>query len=607
MKTVFNNFISVLVLVTLSACQSTKVDEKTNTVNLQALYDSSTTTLFKARPTSSTMYGLDEKLAGGRFNQRLGDFSPESEAALRHSLRALNLRYKELNTGQSENIAVMQNLTRYFAGNADFDSGYIDVWMGLSPFIINQINGPLIDVPNTMITNQQIQNKSQANDYIQRLDHYDLFVENVLAKMSADADKGWVPPLVIINKTIKAMQNFIQPQMDNHPFVSSFEEKLKPLTSITADEKQQLITKVKKLVKSKVYPAYKNVIMQLQDLSLSASNESGIWAQPQGSLYYQDAVKMLGDTDLTAMDIHKLGLQEVERILKSMDKILRAEGLNNGSVGERMMALNDDSRFLYEDSEAGRQQLLADLNAHISEISARMDEQFATRPKYQVEVRQFPKSREQTAPGGMYTNPPLDGSAPGIYWINLRDIKANPKFDLKTLTYHEAIPGHHWQVALNLEQDALPMLRRIAPYNAYVEGWALYSEQVAAEMGLYENDPFSDLGRLKAELFRAVRLVVDTGLHFKKWSREKAIKYMAETTGTVESDVVAEIERYMIWPGQALGYKLGMINILKLRSQAQKQLGDKFDIKVFHDQLLIGGAVPMTVLNKKIERWIESH
>lgn len=606
MKTLFTSrySISVIVIVMLGACQSNKIDDKFDKVNLQSLYDKSTITLFKARPTSSTQYGLDEKLAGGHFNHRLADFSPQSEAELRQSLRSLNQQFKDVNTGESENLSVMQNLTRYFAGDKNFDIGYVDVWMGLSPFIVNQINGPLIDVANTMITNQQIQNRDDANDYIQRLDHFDLFVENVVAKMISDSEKGWVPPLVILKKTIKSMQNFIEPKANLHPFVLSFESKIKDLSSISLVDKQLLIAKVKVLVKQKVYPAYKNVMMHLEDLTLAASDESGIWAQPQGVKYYQDAVKMLGDTDLSPAQIHQLGLDEVKRISQNMDEILRSQGLNKGSVGERMTALNDDVGFLYEDTEAGRLTLLEDINGHISEISDRMDEQFATRPKYQVEVRQFPKSREQSAPGGMYTNPPLDGSAPGIYWINLRDMKANPKFDLKTLTYHEAIPGHHWQVALNLEQKNLPMLRRIAPYNAYVEGWALYSEQVAAEMGMYKNDPFSDLGRLKAELFRAVRLVVDTGLHYKKWSREKAIKYMAETTGTVESDVVVEIERYMIWPGQALGYKLGMINLLKLRSSAQKQLGNKFNIKDFHDLILIGGAVPMAVLDKKVNQWI---
>ena len=589
-------------LVLLSSCQKTKPNSSSD---LNQLYDKSAITLFHARPASASMYGVDEKLAGGHYSDRLDDYSPVAGSQLRHKMNTIAVQLHNVKA-KDDNTVVMENLSRYFAGNQDFDIGYIDSWMGLSAFIVNQINGPLIDVPNAMITNQQIKNLDDANDYIKRLDYFDIFVEHVLAKMAADADKGWIPPLVIVNKSSAAMKSFIQPKSDEHPFVTSFVEKIKDLDNITPLQKNELTDKVKQLVKTKVYPSFNSVLTHLEDLSLSARNEAGIWAQPGGTAFYADALKKQGDTSLTPAQVHQIGLDEVTRITQQMDAILISQGHTQGSVGERMMALSEDPQFLYEDSKRGRAQLIADLNGYIKQISAMMPQYFASIPKYKVEVRAFPKSREATAPGGMYTNPPLDGSAPGIYWVNLYNLKANPKYSLKTLTYHEAIPGHHWQVALNLEQDSLPMLRRIAPYNAYVEGWALYSERFASEMGLYKEDPYGDLGRLKDELFRAVRLVVDTGLHYKKWSREQAIKYMAETTGSVESDVVAEIERYMVWPGQALGYKLGMLNILKLRAEAKKQLGDKFDIKAFHDVVLLGGAVPMEVLNQKVADWIES-
>ncbi len=605
MKTIRQTLILSFCLVLLAACQKANKKLVVEPDNLNSLYTKTAQTLFTARPTSATMFGVDKDLAGGNYNNRLEDYSPKSENQLRQSLLNLNITYKK-NKNNDVNKDVMQVLSRYFAGNEEFPIGYIDTWMGLSPFIVNQINGPLIDVPNIMITNQQIYDIKDAKDYIARLDHYDIFVEHVLEKMEKDAEQGWIPPLVIVNKSIATMQDFIKVPPESHALVTSFMNKIVNIQSIDKKTQSNLKQRVVNLVSQKVYPAYHNVITHLQDLGMSAPSESGIWVQPNGAEYYKDAVKMLGDTTLTPAQIHQLGLNEVKRILHEMDNILRQAGFKQGTVGQRMLALNNDERFLYEDSDVGRQQLLNDLNGYITAIDARMDEQFATRPIYKVEVRKFPKSREASAPGGMYTNPPIDGSKPGIYWINLRDIKANAKFDLKTLTYHEAIPGHHWQVALNLQQKQMPMLRRIAPFNAYIEGWALYAEQVAAEMGMYKNDAFGDLGRLKAELFRAVRLVVDTGLHYKKWSREKAIKYMAETTGTVDSDVIAEIERYMIWPGQALGYKLGMINILKLRTMAQTELGKKFDIKAFHDLILLGGAVPMSILNKKVEAWIES-
>ena len=578
-------------------------------IDLNTLYQQSAATLFSARPVSASMYGLSEADAGGSYNDRLDDYSPQAEAKLRQGMRDLNaqLAAAKAQTGQAEeNRQVMMDINNYFAGDAAFDIGYIDAWMGLSAFVINQINGPLIDVPNTLANNHAINSTDDAANYLMRLAAMGTFIDHVLAKSEHDIAKGWLAPKVILEKTISGLQSVIEPEVEQHPLVKHISDSLAAIDGINEEDKQSLITQATKTVSDVIYPAYQKVIAQQTALLDKAPTTAGIWAQPNGEAFYQSAVKVLGDTDLTAEQVHQLGLSEVDRIVAEMDAIFQSEGMTEGSVGERMTALNDDPRFLYEDSDAGRAQLLADLNGHIEAINKRMPEQFGTAPPYEVEVRKFPKSREASAPGGMYNSPSIDGSQPGIYWINLRDIKANPKFDLKTLTYHEANPGHHWQVALNLAQDSLPLLRRIAPYNAFAEGWALYSELVAYEMGMYENDPFGNLGRLKAELFRAVRLVVDTGLHHKKWTREEAIKYMAETTGTVESDVVAEIERYMIWPGQALGYKMGMINMVKLRQKAKDTLGDKFDIKGFHDLILLGGAVPMSVLNQKVDAWIKS-
>lgn len=576
---------------------------------LQASFDASASVLFHARPHYATVLGVDESLAGGAYNHRLDDYSPGAEAKLRAKMLEINQQLASMEVTDSidlDNQKVMMNLNRYFSGNENFDIGYIDLWMGLSPFVVNQINGPLIDVPNYMTTNQKILSVKEAQNYLQRLDGFDAFLQSVMAKLDADTSKGWIAPKVILEKTIAGLSAFIAPEVTQHPLYTAFDKQVKALEGVTPEEQENMSKLAAEHIENGVYTGYRLLIAAQQQLLAKATTESGIWAQPNGAAFYADAVKMLGDTDLSPEQIHQLGLDEVDRISKEMDAILTANGHTDGTVGERMLAINDDPQFLYEDSEAGRAELIADLNRYIEAINVRMPEQFATKPPYDVEVKAFPKAREASAPGGMYTAPKLDGSQPGIYWINLRDIKANPKYDLKTLTYHEANPGHHWQVALNMAQDSLPMVRRIAPYNAYVEGWALYSEVVAKEMGMYDNDPYGDLGRLKAELFRAVRLVVDTGLHHKKWSRESAIKYMAETTGTVDSDVVAEIERYMVWPGQALGYKMGMIKILELRSMAKQALGEKFDIKAFHDLVLLGGAVPMAILQDNVNTWIKS-
>jgi uncharacterized protein (DUF885 family) len=577
--------------------------------NIDELYRNAMATLFMYRPISATLYGLGEAELGQSLDNRLDDYSPATEQALRQKLRHLSQQIAEYPIAEApasvyDTQQVMANITRYYAGHADFPVGYIDVWMGLSPFIINQINGPLIDTPRTLQTDQNIKNEQDALRYIERLAHFDQFVTSVQNKFDADVKRGWIAPKIVLQGALRYLDNFVKPKPESHPLVVSFAEKLQSLDALSHDKKHALIDEAIQQVTDVVYPAYQAITEHVKATLENARDEHGIWAQPNGDLFYRDAIRQLGDSDLSADQIHQIGLDEVTRITQQMDRILRAQGYNKGTVGERMKALNEEPRFLYEDSDAGRQQLLSDVNGYIAEITEKMSGIFKTKPPYSVEVRAFPVDIQEGAPGGQYTPAAVDGSKPGIYWINLRDMKANPKFGLKTLTYHEANPGHHWQISLNLAQTDMPFLRRIAPYNAYVEGWALYAEQVAQELGMYQQDPFGDLGRLQAELFRAVRLVVDTGLHHKRWTREQAIDYMAKTTGSAQSDVVSEIERYMTWPGQALGYKMGMITLLKLRQQAQTELGESFDIAEFHDLILLGGAVPMTVLEQKVSRWI---
>lgn len=579
--------------------------------SLTALYQQAKQSLFKQRALSATMYGLSEQDVGEAVSSKMELYGPDNEAKLRAELLSISNKISSVKLEGADitaknNQQVMAGLTRYFAGEPKFTIGFIDTWMGLSPFIVNQINGPLIDIPRIMQNDQPITTEQQALDYIARLGGFDRLANSIIEKQAYDAEQNWLPPKVTLQGAIKYLKGFTNIAAEQHTFVSVFTDKIEKIDALNAEKKQALIKQVISKVSHVVYPAYQSVAKASEQLLAKSRDESGIWAQPKGSEYYQDAIKQLGDSKLTPSEIHDVGLDEVTRISVAMDNILKAQGYKQGSVGERMVALNEEPRFLYEDSKAGREELLSDINGYITEVTTKMAPVFKTTPSYQVEVKAFPVEVQDGAPGGQYTSPAVDGSKPGIYWINLRDMKANPKFGLKTLTYHEANPGHHWQIALNLDQAELPFLRRIAPYNAYAEGWALYSEQVASELGMYENDPFGDLGRLQAELFRAVRLVVDTGLHDKRWTREQAISYMSEKTGTAESDVIAEIERYMAWPGQALGYKLGMLKILSLREQAEKRLGENFDLAEFHDVVLLNGAVPMAVLSRNVNHWLAS-
>ena len=576
---------------------------------LEALYQQATKVLFTQRVFSASTYGLSTKNVGIYYADKVENFSPINEAKLREELRGLAKKIKNFPLTSSIQVdkvtqQVMASIIGYYAGHEDFTIGYIDTWMGLSPFIINQINGPLIGIPRNLQNDHQINNEKDAKDYIARLAQFDQLISSIEQKFITDAKQNWIPPKVTLKGALRYLKGFLSAEPKNHSLVATFTEKINKLDSLSVEQKNQLITQAIDNVSTVVYPAYQSITLTAEKMLINARNDAGIWAQPHGDVFYQEAIKMLGDSKLTADEIHQLGLSEVKRIGENMHTILVKEGYQNGSVGERMVSLNEEERFLYSDSDAGRAQIISDINGYINEITEKMTPVFKTTPSYQVEVRAYPVEIQEGSPGGEYTSPSVDGSKPGVYWINLRDMKANPKFGLKTLTYHEANPGHHWQIALNMEQAELPFLRRIAPYNAYAEGWALYSEQVAEELGMYENDPFGNLGRLQAEMFRAVRLVVDTGLHHKRWSRAQAISYMAEKTGSAQSDVIAEIERYMAWPGQALGYKLGMLKILSLRESAQKALLEKFDLSAFHDVVLLGGAVPMSVLEHKVNQWI---
>ena len=573
-------------------------------------YQAATQALFQARPLSASAYSLSEAQVGQAFAAEMEFFNSSRENALRQSMtenaQALRqLPLPELAAGAISQ-QVMTNILSFYAGDSRFPQGYIDIWMGHSPFIVNQINGPTIDMAGALLNSHPITNASDAQNYLARLREFGPALHSVADKFDTDAKSGWIPPRVLLDKSLKILSTYAQPDVKAHAVYQDFAKKLAAVSSIDATSQTELLEKAAQLVSTVVAPAYQQLHDKVKTALPGARAEAGIWAQPNGAEFYAYSVQQLGDTQLSPEQIHQIGLAEVVRISKAMDKILKANGYSEGSVGDRMAALNEEPRFLYEDSDAGRAALLADLNGYIKEMDGRVTELFKTRPPYPVEVRRIPVEVQDSAAGGQYTSPAIDGSKPGIYWINLADMKANAKFDLKTLTYHEATPGHHWQIALNLAQEQLPLLQRIAPYNAYAEGWALYAEQVAAEMGMYKNDPFGDLGRLKAELFRSVRLVVDTGIHAKKWSREQAIQYMAETTGTASSDVISEIERYMAWPGQALGYKLGMLKIIELREKARQALGDKFDIRAFHDMVLLGGAMPMQILEQQTEQWIQA-
>jgi len=336
----------------------------------------------------------------------------------------------------------------------------------------------------------------------------------------------------------------------------------------------------------------------------AATQSAGVGRLPDGAAYYATMLKQMTTTDYSPEKVNGLGLSEVARIVQEMDSLLKAQGLSAGSVGARMAALGKDPRFLFPNSDDGRRQALARYQQILDEVSARMPEYFRSLPAKRLTVERVPASQEKGASGAYYQPAAMDGSRPGTFFANLRDLNKNPTWGMKTLAYHEGIPGHHFQISIALELKGLPLIRQQTLYTAYAEGWALYAEHLAAEIGMYKDDPWGDLGRLQLELLRAARLVVDTGLHAKGWSREQAINYMVSTTGMAETDVTSEVERYMALPGQACAYKVGELKILELREKAKAALGPKFNLKDFHAVVLENGGVPLTLLEQLVDEWI---
>ncbi|RMD86804.1 MAG: DUF885 domain-containing protein [Alphaproteobacteria bacterium] len=592
---------------------STQNEDKAKTETappVDTIIAEATRDFMQTQPLLSSFVDVPEDLVGGPYNDRITDYSPAGFTHVREVAEAAARRLEAIDRApltpkQRVNVDVIERIFRYYAGVPGIDYGLIDSYFGHVPYVVSQISGPHVDIPKLMQTQQRLASRADAEAYVRRLQAFGPAFDGIIAKIEADKAAGVVPPKIIVEKALKPVVAFIAPAPAENVLVTSFAKRLESISELAENDRATLVAAATAATGESVYPAYRKLETTLEALLPVAGDAAGVWALPDGDRFYRTVVRFLGDTDLSPDEIHRIGLKEVDRISAEMDRILKAQGLVEGTVGERMVKLAEDPSQYFPDSDEGRAAILDYLRAQVKEVEAKVPDYFATIPPQKLEIRRIPVFSQEGEAGGFYTNPSLDGTRPGIYWINLRDMKAWPKWSLKTLTYHEAVPGHHFQTAISMNQGELPLLRRIAPFNAYTEGWALYSERLAYEMGLYEGDPLGNLGRLQDELFRAVRLVVDTGIHAKHWTREEAIDYMYRTTGSDKSEVVPEIERYMAWPGQALGYKLGMLKILELRERAKRELGPAFDLKAFHDVVLLDGAVPMAVLEVKVNAWIE--
>ena len=470
----------------------------------------------------------------------------------------------------------------------------------------NQISGNHLGLVEFMTDTHPIRNVREAEDYIERVELFDESLSANLIWLEEQKKLGIFAPKFVFDHVIRQLYELINYKDDENPLMQIFIKKISSL-GINDDQVNNLVSELSAVIKSDVKPGFKLILDYMEENYVSSNVNHGVWSLPNGNEFYALRLRSYTTTNYTAEEIHQIGLSEVARIGNRMKEIFLELGYEvNKPIGKMMNELNENPEFLYEDTPDRKEIVIKDYNKMVKEAEEDVRPYFEKFPKSPVEVRAVPEYSEKTAAGGYYQAPSLDGSRPGVFYANLYDIKQTPKFGMRTLTFHEAVPGHHFQIALNQENEDLTLYRKLGyRTSAYTEGWALYSEQLAVEVGMTK-DLYDELGVLQSEMFRANRLVVDTGIHYKKWTREKAMEYMKETTGMSDTEVRVEIERYIVWPAQATSYKMGMLQILELRDKAKNEMGDKFDLKQFHSIVLDQGIVPLFILEDLIDEWIKS-
>ena len=548
-------------------------------------------------PETATRLGLDR----GAAKSRLDDRSPaarerdrrenrERQAALaRIDRQALGGRYALAYDTVAYGQDLKAETDRRFAYAGPAEDG---------PYAVSQLDGAYLSVPDFLDTQHAIKAKADADAYLARVEALATAMDQEAETVRRDADAGCVPPAFVIDSALKQMRAFAETSADQSTLVTSVAERA-AAAGIAGDYAGPAAA----LYDGKVIPALNRQMALLQSLRPQANPGAGVATLPDGEAYYALALKSWITTDLSPTDAHRLGLEQVAKLTADLDGEFRKHGMTRGAVWERLRALFGQARFLYPNTDAGKAQLIADLNLKVKAVQARLPAWFGTLPKAGVEIRRVPPAIEAGASSN-YQSGSLDGSRPGAYYIVLRDTAEDPSWVMPTLTFHESIPGHHLQGTLAQEAN-LPLLLKSTWFSAYGEGWALYAEQLADEMGMYENDPFGRIGYLHDALLRAARMVMDSGLHAMGWSRAQAVRYFVENQGDPESSAVAEVERYCCWPGQACSYMVGKLEWLRLRARARAALGPRFDIRRFHDAGLLGGALPLRVLADAIEGHIE--
>jgi uncharacterized protein (DUF885 family) len=595
---------STAVLPLTSGCRSERAGiapATTLEADARALLDELAENLLRLLPESATSLGID---IGARapLRAQLTDRSASGQQRIASQLkvdleRANALDTSGLSHGTRTSVEVVRSA--YATALQGFALPYGDVAVGgwrNTPYVVIQNVGAYLDVPRFLDSDHRIENAGDAEAYLARVQSYGKALDGELGRMQAARATGLVPPAFLIDKALGQLSLSAKNAREGGTLVESLERRTKDIRGDWAG-------RARRIVVQEVAPALERQIAELQAQRAVATNDAGMWARPRGEEYYRWALKASTTTDMTADQVHETGRSELQRLHAQMDEILSGIGYSQRSVGERMKALANDPKYRFSEGDKGRAEIMAFIQDRLDWIRSQMPRAFRTVVSPKMEVKRLPPEEEPGAPAAYGGAGSIDGKIPGRFWINLKTTDLHSKYSLADLTFHEAIPGHIWQGEYT---HGMPSIRQLLAFNAYSEGWALYAEQLADELGAYTSDPVGRLGYLQSIAFRACRLVVDTGIHAKRWTREQGVQFFIEMNGSNPLEVASEVDRYCSWPGQACGYKVGHSEINRQRERATTMLGERFDLKAFNDTVVFGGNVPLDVLARNVDEYVRT-
>lgn len=555
----------------------------------------------RAFPENATSLGVDTGARAG-LRSLLTDRSADGQKRIADTVR------QDLEKAKAFDVSGLDHATRtsievvrsaYQTALDGFALPYGDITVGSwrnTPYVVIQNVGAYLDIPRFLDSDHSIETATDAEAYLARLESYPKQLDGELGRIKAAREKGLIPPTFLIDKALAQLKMSAKSAREGGSLVESIVRRTKNIPGNWAET-------AKTIAAQEVAPALDRQIAELEEQRKAAKDDAGMWARPEGDHFYTWALRASTTTTMSPDEVHAMGQSELERLHAEMDTIMKGLGLTRGTVGERMQAIAKDPKYKFSDGDKGRAEIMAFIQERLTWIRSQLPKAFNTQVNPNMEVKRLPPEEEPGAPTAYGGAGSIDGKIPGRFWINLRTTDLHSKFALADLAFHESIPGHILQGEYTHQ---MPLIRQLLAFNAYSEGWALYAQQLAAELGAYENDPVGRLGYLQAISFRACRLVVDTGIHAKRWTRDQGVKFFVEKNGSNPIEVASEVDRYCSWPGQACGYKVGHSEINRQRDRAVSALGAKYDLKAFDDTVVLGGNVPLDVLAKNVDEYIKT-